>query len=124
MKQLKVICTFVLAVSIFVAQGLQIHSHAYAHGPEQTDHVHQSTVHFYHMVEQSEAHPDESAPIKAAKDSVVKHNSFAALLGVLSTAVFAHPRSLLLLESYVKSVFGGVSHFDLGLAPPLRAPPL
>jgi hypothetical protein len=124
MKPLSLICTLVLAVSIFVAQGLQLHSHAYAHVPDQTDHFHQGTVHFDHAVEQGEAHSDEHAPVKVANESVLKHNSFAALCGILSSSLFTYPRSLLQLPSYVALTVYRASSFDLGLAPPLRAPPV
>lgn len=124
MKPLNLICSLVLAVAIFLAQGLQLHSHVYAHVPDQSDHVHQSTVHFDHGVEQGEAHPDEQAPIKVVKESVLKYNSFAALSGILSSSVFTYPRSLLRRPSYVVLTFYRASSFDLGLAPPLRAPPV
>lgn len=124
MKPLNLICTLVLAVSIFMAQGLQLHSHVYEHVPDHSDHVHQSTVHFDHVVDEGEAHPDEQAPVKVANESVLKHNPFAALSGILSSLAFTYPRSLLRCSSYVALVFYRASSFDLGLAPPLRAPPV
>ena len=124
MKQLKVICTLVLAVSLFLAQGLQIHSHVYADVPTQSDHVHQSTVHFDHVVEQGEVHPDEPDQIKLAEESVLKNSSFIALPGGLCGAVVVYPCSLLKALRYVTFLFRSASSFDLGLSPPLRAPPL
>lgn len=124
MKPMNLVCSFVLAVSIFLAQGLQLHLHAYAHVPDQSDHVHQSTVHSDHVVGQSEAHPDEHAQVKVAKECVLRHNSFSALSGIFSSSEFEYPRSLLLLPSYVALLFYRASSFDLGLAPPSRAPPV
>ena len=122
-KQLRTICTHLLVVSVLVMQCLQIHVHTYDHGSEQSDHVHQNPVHFDHVLAQGKAHPDESAPIKIYKDSVLKNTSFVLRLGELSASAFIELRRYIVFrpgppfEKYV------ASHLDLGLIPSQRAPP-
>ena len=123
-KLLRVVYTAVLALFVFLAQGLQTHAHIYDHAPHQTDHVHQSSVHFDHFEEPGEAHSDESAPIKVAQENLPKSGSFASLLGVFFAASYVYPPSLSLFQRRAPSLFHTACVFALGLAPPPRAPPL
>ncbi len=122
--QLRAVCTLLLVVSVFMVQSSQIHVHTYDHGPEQSDHVHQNPVHFDHIVEQDKAHPDRSAPIKIYKYSILKNFSFIALLGVLFASAFIVLRRYVVFRPSAPFEKYIASQLDLGLLPPLRAPPL
>jgi hypothetical protein len=124
MKPMNYICSFVLAVSILLAQGLQLHSHVYDNVSAESDHTHQTISHFDHFVEQGEAHPDESEPIETVKIGLKKSNSFQILSAVISSRADVLVRSHLRSRQQVVFEFRAVSNFDLGLAPPPRAPPL
>ena len=123
-KQSKRGSILLLAAFVLLMQSLPLHQHVYYHAPEQSDQAYQSPVHFNGAAGQGEQRPDESVPIKTAKDGVLKNLFFMTMLGIFFSAVLVSLPVLSIFRPHITFNFRRASSFDLGLVPPLRAPPL
>ena len=124
LKPTREICVLLLAILVFLTQGLQIHLHTYDHVPGQSDHVHHNPVHFDFEVTPNDAHPDESAPIEFAKDGLRIHQFLIVLLGVFLAWAIVTLRGLSIFRPHANFRFRGAYDLGLKLRPPLRAPPV
>jgi len=119
----RTICILWLAVSVFLAQGLQIHMHTYDHVPGQIDYVHQNPIHVHLEAELNEAHPDEAPQFDFTEDGIRINLSIVFLIGLFLAGVFVSLRTLLIFRPYAVFRYCYAHDLKLRLLPPSHAPP-